>query len=86
MSVCLQSRPLLAAAMAALELEARESRDARRLLEILDNLCPWGWGWDALETLNHFQCENGVRSRPALVAVLLLELSAANPVPRSLLH
>jgi hypothetical protein len=76
--------PLLMSALAALEREAVDNFDAARLLEILEGLCPLCWGWSALEMLNRF--DGRVRSRPALVAVLLRELSAAFPVPRSLLH
>jgi hypothetical protein len=78
--------PLLTSALAALEREARDSRDAARLLAVLEELWPYSWRWSALETLNHFYCDGAIRSRPALMAVLLMELSAANPVPRTLLQ
>jgi hypothetical protein len=82
--------PLLDSALAALEREARNSRDAARLLAELERL-PWlcSWRWDpldALETLNRFYCDGAIRARPALMAVLLMELSAANPVPLSLMQ
>jgi hypothetical protein len=77
--------PLLAAALAALEQEARSSPDAARLWAIIGETHPYlCCGWFMLEELNHF--DGCVRSRPALMAVLLKELSAAFPVPLSLLH
>jgi hypothetical protein len=71
---------MLEAALAALELEARNNPDAAVLWRIIegDN------GWGILEACNHF--EGCVRSRPALMSVLLKELSAALPVPKSLLQ
>src|SRR5262245_28858599 len=78
--------PLLECALAALEREAETNPNAARLLSELEELCPMCWSWEALETLNHFCCEGPIRSRPALMAVLLKELSAAFPVPRSLLQ
>jgi len=78
--------PLLASAMTALEREARDSTDAARLLAVLEDLPCWSWKWHALEVLNRFDCEGPVRSRPVLMAVLLKQLSAAFPVPMSLLH
>jgi hypothetical protein len=78
--------PLVASALAALEREARHSRDAARLLAIIEEMqgpcCHWYW----LEALNHFDCEGPVRARPVLLSVLLKELSAVNPVPLSLLQ
>jgi hypothetical protein len=76
--------PLVMSALAALEREAVDNFDAARLLEILEGLCPLFWTWQALEALNCF--DGRVRSRQALVSVLLRELSAAFPVPLSLLH
>ena len=82
----LHRSPLLEAALAALEREARENPDAARLWAIIENIHPFCWSWETLETLNHFHCEGPIRSRPALMSVLLKELSAAFPVPMSLLH
>jgi hypothetical protein len=80
------SSPLVASALAALEREARHSRDAARLLAIIEEMqgpcCHWCW----LEALNHFHCEGPIRARPVLLSVLLKELSAVNPVPLSLLQ
>jgi hypothetical protein len=78
--------PLLEAALAALEREARANRDAARLWATLEQLPVYSFSWMALETLNHFCCDGPIRSRPALMAVLLKELAAANPVPLSLLQ
>jgi hypothetical protein len=78
--------PLLESALAALEREAQDNPDAARLLEDLESLHPFCWSWAALETLNHFCSEGPIRSRPVLMSVLLRELSAAFPVPLSLLH
>jgi len=78
--------PLLEAALAALEREARTNSDAARLWATLEQL-PWfSWQWQALEALNHFDCDGPIRSRPALMAALLKELSASFPVPMSLLQ
>ena len=74
--------PLLASALAALEREAEENPDAAHLLALIQVL-PWS-PWVRLDVLNNFP--GSVRSRPALMAVLLKELSAAFPVPMSLLH
>jgi hypothetical protein len=78
--------PLLASAMAALEREARHSRDAARLLAIIEDTPGFSRHWCWLEVLNHFDCEGPIRARPVLLSVLLKELSAANPVPLSLLQ
>jgi hypothetical protein len=56
------------------------------LLEIIEDLPPFCRHWAMLDVLNHFRCDNGVKARPALMGVLLKELSAAFPVPLSLLH
>jgi len=82
----LTHRPLLASAMAALEREAEDNPDAARLLATLEELCPMCWMWSALEALNHFDCEGPIRSQRILLAVLLAELSAAWPVPKSMLQ
>jgi hypothetical protein len=42
------------------------------------------WHWRALDLLWNFESENRIRARPALIAVLLQELSSNNPVPRAL--
>jgi hypothetical protein len=76
----------MASALAALEREAEDSADAARLLATIEEVrgvcCYWCW----LEVLNHFDCEGPIRSRPVLLSVLLKELSAAFPVPLSLLQ
>jgi hypothetical protein len=77
---------LLEGALAALAREAPDNPDAARLLAIIEALPPFCRHWSMLEALNHFDCEDGVKSRPALMSVLLKELSAAFPVPLSLLH
>jgi hypothetical protein len=78
--------PLVASALAALAREAEDNDDAARLLAIIEEMqgpcCHWCW----LEVLNHFDCDGPIRSRPALLSVLLHELAAANPVPMSLLQ
>jgi hypothetical protein len=38
----------------------------------------------ALDLLWNFESKNGIRARPALIAVVLQELSLNNPVSRSL--
>jgi hypothetical protein len=79
-----QNSPLLDMALVALEREALDNPDAARLLEIIEALHPFSRSWGMLEALNHF--DGCVRSRPALMSVLLKELSAAFPIPVSLLH
>jgi hypothetical protein len=76
--------PLLDAALAALELEAKSNPDAAVLWRIIEDLPPFCRSWSMLEACNHF--DGCVRARPALMSVLLKELSAAFPVPLSLLH
>ena len=76
--------PLLELALAALEREASDNPDAAELLAIIESFPAFCRSWSTLEALNHF--DGCVRSRPALMAVLLRELSAAFPVPRSLLQ
>jgi hypothetical protein len=76
--------PLLEAALAALELEAKTNPDAALLLRMIEDVNPFCRSWGILEVCNHF--DGCVRSRPALISVVLKELSAANPVPLSLLH
>jgi hypothetical protein len=76
--------PLLNSALAALEREARDNPDAARLWAIVEALPIFSRSWVMLEELNHF--DGCVKSRPALMSVLLKELSAAWPVPMSLLH
>jgi hypothetical protein len=44
----------------------------------------FNWHWRALDLLWNFESENGIRARPAPIAVLLQELSSNNPVPRAL--
>jgi hypothetical protein len=78
--------PLLASALAALEREAEHSEDAARLLAIIEEMPGYCRYWTWLEALTHFDCDGPVRSRPVLMSVLLKELSAAFPVPLSLLH
>jgi hypothetical protein len=79
-----QRSPLLEAALAALEREARDNPDAAQLWAIIEEIPPFCRSWTMLEELNHF--DGCVRSRPALMSVLLKELSAAFPVPLSLLQ
>jgi hypothetical protein len=76
--------PLRDRALAALELEAKSNPDAAALLRIFEDSPPFCRSWFMLEACNHF--DGCVRSRPALISVLLKELSAANPVPLSLLQ
>jgi hypothetical protein len=76
--------PLLDRALAALELEAKSNPDAALLLRMIEDVNPFCCSWGILEVCNHF--DGCVRSRPALISVVLKELSAANPVPLSLLH
>ena len=80
----LSRSPLLDTALAALEREARENPDAAVLWRMIEDLPFYCRSWGMLEVLNHF--DGCVRSRPALLSVLLKELSAAWPVPKSLLH
>ena len=80
----MQRSPLLDTALAALEREARENPDAALLWRAIEDLPPFCRRWRILEELNRF--DGCVRSRPALMSVLLYELSAAFPVPRSLLQ
>jgi hypothetical protein len=75
---------LLDAALRALEQEARDNPDAAHLWAILHERPGFCQSWIMLEELNHF--DGCVRSRPALVSVLLRELSAAFPVPKSLMQ
>jgi hypothetical protein len=76
--------PLLASALAALEREATDDPDAARLLATIEELPPFCRHWAILDELNRF--DGCVKSRPALMSVLLYELSAAFPVPRSMLQ
>ena len=76
----------MAAALAALENEARKNPDAARLLAIIEDLPPYCRSWEMLELLNHYDCEGPIRSRPMIMSVLLRELSAAFPVPLSMLN
>ena len=80
----LSRSPLLDTALAALEREARENPDAAVLWRMIEDLHPFCRNWYMLELCNHY--EGCVRSRPALVSVLLKELSTSFPVPISLLH
>jgi hypothetical protein len=80
----LRDSPLLVSALTALELEAKTNPDAARLLAIIENLPPFSRSWYMIEALNHF--DGCVRSRPALLSVVLRELSAAFPVPMSLMQ
>jgi hypothetical protein len=84
MRVPLSRSPLLDSALAALEREARENPDAAVLWHIIEDLPPFSRSCSMLEACSHF--DGCVRSRPALVSVLLKELSAAFPVSKSLLH
>jgi hypothetical protein len=54
------------------------------LWAIVEALPIFSRSWVMLEELNHF--DGCVKSRPALMSVLLKELSAAWLVPMSLLH
>jgi len=76
--------PLLNSALAALEREARDNPDAARLWAIVDALPIFSRSWMLLDALNHF--DGCVKSRPALMSVLLKELSATFPVPLALLQ
>jgi hypothetical protein len=58
--------------------------DAWPLLRQLGDLLAFNWHWRALDLLWNFESENGIRARPAPIAVLLQELSSSNPVPRAL--
>jgi hypothetical protein len=82
---CVRS-PLLASALAALKREAEHNADAARLLATIEGDYGIRCYWCCLEALNHFDCEGPIRARPVLLSVLLKELSAANPVPLSLLQ
>jgi hypothetical protein len=84
MRMPLSRSPLLDTALAALEREARENPDAAVLWRIIEDSPPFCRSWGMLEVCNHF--DGCVRSRPALMSVLLKELSAAWPVPLSLLN
>jgi hypothetical protein len=72
--------------MSLLEREAEDNVDAARLLDIIENVPGFCRYWCWLEVLNHFDCAGPIRARPVLLSVLLKELSAANPVPLSLLQ
>jgi hypothetical protein len=76
----------MTAALVALENEARENPDAARLLAIIENMPYYERAWGLLELLNHYICEGPIRSRPMIMSVLLRELSAAFPVPLSMLN
>jgi hypothetical protein len=76
--------PLLDTALAALKQEAESNPDAAALWRIIEDVRPFCRSWGMLEACNHF--DGCVRSRPALISVLLKELSAGFPVPLSLLH
>jgi hypothetical protein len=78
------SSPLLDTALRALEHEASGNPDAARLWEIIRELPIFCQLWFMLDALSNF--DGSVNSRPALVSVLLRELSEAHPVPKSLLH
>jgi hypothetical protein len=80
----MNDRPLLDTALRALEHEASGNPDAAVVWEIIRELPIWSQLWAMLDVLTHF--DGCVKSRPALVSVLLRELSAAHPVPKSLLH
>jgi hypothetical protein len=78
--------PLVDSALAALEREAEDNADAARLLATIEGVPGFCRYWCWLEVLNNFDCDGPIRSRPVLLSVLLKELSAAFPVPLSLLH
>ena len=78
------NKTLRDAALRALEREAGDNPDAATLWAIIHELPVVCQTWHMLEVLSHF--DGRVRSRPALISVLLRELSAAFPVPKSLMH
>jgi hypothetical protein len=78
--------PLVASALAALEREAQHNADAARLLATIEEVHGFCRYWCWLEVLNHFDCDGPIRPRPVLLSALLKELSAAYPVPLSLLQ